>query len=128
VVDPLLALETLAQWVGELPAALWSRKSICGHCGANCAQIVRATAVQSSAAGIASSRMPRLGIEALWRVSVKCEKRWLRRANIQVQQDHNKARPHPDSSPSLLPSSAGLPCETVAHDTTQLTAPVRQST
>jgi hypothetical protein len=43
-------------------------------------------------------------------------------------QEHNKAKPDRDSSQSLLPSSAGLPCETVAHNTTQLMAPVRQST
>lgn len=72
--------------------------------------------------------MPRLWFEALWRVSVNCEKGWLRRAKIQVQQEHNKAKPDRDSSQSLLPSSAGLPCETVAHNTTQLMAPVRQST
>lgn len=128
MVDVLLTLELWRKGARELPAAQWSRKSICCHCAANCTRIVGATAAQSSAAGIASLQMPRLWFAALWRVSVNGEKEWSRRANIQVQQEHNKARPDRGSSPALLPSSAGLPCETVAHNTTQLTAPVRQST
>src|SRR5690242_9179313 len=117
--------DALAQGWEELPAGLWRRAPICCHCGAHCTQIVRATAAPCSAGGIAPQQQPRLRIEALWRCAAEARKGEALDVFLPQQ---NKARPDADSSPSFLPSSAGLPCETVAHNTTQLTAPVRQST
>ncbi|KAJ4984403.1 hypothetical protein SVAN01_10110 [Stagonosporopsis vannaccii] len=92
-----------------------------GHCSGHCGQIVRATAAQCSAAGIAPRQQPRLRIEAF--AERGSEARKGEALDVFLPQ-HNKAMPDRDSSPSFLPSSAGLPCETVAHNTTQLTAPV----
>lgn len=125
---PTAGADTLAQGWHQLPATLWSRKSICSHCGANCTQIVGATAARCSAAGIARSAMPRLCIEALWRASEVCEKGEAAARHGYAKTRHNNATSESGQLPSAPSQQRPARCETVAHNTSQLTAPVRQST